>query len=87
MGQEAQMKIRIEGALKALIEAAAERSNRSLNAEIVQRLEASFRDDAPLEERLTGLSEQVENLAQRVRMLEHFQHQPLAQKRKNRDAL
>lgn len=40
------MKIRLSSTLRAQIEAAAEANNRTLNSEIVTRLEASFRDDA-----------------------------------------
>lgn len=42
MVEEAQMKIRLPQLLKEHIEAAARDSNRSLNGEIVSRLEASF---------------------------------------------
>lgn len=44
MAEDAQMKIRLPKALKERIEAAAIAENRSLNGEIVSRLEASFPD-------------------------------------------
>nr|KZA96505.1 hypothetical protein A4A59_05270 [Rhizobium leguminosarum] len=39
------MKIRVSTSLRAQVEAAARENNRTLNSEIVSRLEASFRDD------------------------------------------
>ncbi|WP_374846268.1 Arc family DNA-binding protein [Brucella ciceri] len=47
MMEDAQMKLRLPVALKRQIEAAALESNRSLNGEIVSRLEASFPDYIP----------------------------------------
>lgn len=47
MAEDAQMKIRLPLALKEHIEAAARDSNRSLNGEIVYRLETSFGFRAP----------------------------------------
>jgi hypothetical protein len=43
--EQPQMKIRLSSELKALIEAAADANNRSLNAEITTRLEATFQSD------------------------------------------
>jgi Arc-like DNA binding domain len=42
MNEDAQMKIRLPKVLKDQIEEAARESNRSLNGEIISRLEASF---------------------------------------------
>ncbi|MDX9987784.1 Arc family DNA-binding protein [Thiothrix unzii] len=43
--EQPQMKIRLSSELKALIDAAADANNRSLNAEITTRLEATFQSD------------------------------------------
>lgn len=40
------MKIRFSSDLRALVEASARANNRTMNAEIVSRLEQSYRDDA-----------------------------------------
>lgn len=60
-----QMKIRLPAALKAEVEAAASLNNRSMNSEIVSRLEASF--DAistkPFVERLNSVSDSFKLLS------------------------
>ena len=43
-----QMQIRLPDGMRDLIRAEAEKNNRSMNAEIVARLEASFGMDIPL---------------------------------------
>ncbi len=49
MTEDAQMKIRLARTLKEKIEAAAEETNRTLNGEIVARLERTFIEDAERE--------------------------------------
>jgi hypothetical protein len=71
MNDDTQMKIRLPRLLKAQIEEAASGWNRSLNAEIVLRLQQSFEGAGSLEEKVKALDDQVENLGQRVRMLEY----------------
>ncbi|WP_120276986.1 Arc family DNA-binding protein [Rhizobium sp. AG855] len=71
------MKIRLSADLRRQVEAAAKQNNRTLNSEIVSRLEASFRspaapmDDTPARHAdLSRLSEKVEWLEQRLLVLE-----------------
>lgn len=63
-----QMKLRLPGALKQLIEEAALEENRSLNGEIVSRLEASFPDYTPAP--VTRRGPRHDTLETRVRALE-----------------
>lgn len=58
------MKIRISSDLRRKIEASARANNRTMNSEVVTRLEASFA------ERLTNRSDPSTDLAQRVAVLE-----------------
>lgn len=75
MTEDAQMKLRLPVALKRMIEAAALEANRSLNGEIVSRLETSFPNYAAnataarrgprhntLETRVAALENQLEGL-------------------------
>lgn len=57
--EDPQMKIRLSADLKDQIEAASKQSGRSMNAEIVARLEASLAGHSPL---LSGQSEEAEQL-------------------------
>lgn len=50
MAEDAQMKIRLPVTLKEQIEEAARKSNRSLNGEILSRLEFSFAADVVVQE-------------------------------------
>lgn len=70
MIDDAQMKIRLTRDLKERIEAAAKVGNRSLNAEIVLRLEHSFGDGDTFDHRINALSAEIENLRDRLRAVE-----------------
>jgi len=68
---DVQMKIRLPSALKERIEAAASAGNRSLNGEIVLRLDSSFADDDANDNRFAelraDLMAEVDNLRNQVR--------------------
>lgn len=67
---ESQMKIRLAPELKAKIDEAATSNNRSLNGEIVARLEASFADGGRGLGSNGWLEREIEALSARVRALE-----------------
>lgn len=79
MAEDAQMKLRLPKALKQQIDAAALENNRSLNGEIVSRLEASFPNYTPdtvsvrrgprhetIETRVAALERQIETLLSKL---------------------
>ena len=57
VAESPQMKIRLSQALKTLIEQAAKSNNRTMNSEIVSRLEATFSGELNFQ-----LSERINNL-------------------------
>ena len=59
-------KVRLPQSLKDQIEEAARQTNRSMNGEIVHRLEMSFATATPLEEEIRRLAKQVDALQRRV---------------------
>ncbi len=59
-------KVRLPQSLKDQIEEAARQTNRSMNGEIVHRLEMSFAAATPLEEEVRRLAKQVDALQRRV---------------------
>lgn len=69
MADDAQMKIRLPRPLKERIEEAAMGWNRSLNAEIVLRLEQSFKDAGPLDEQVRAMRGELDDLREEVRSL------------------
>jgi hypothetical protein len=68
---DVQMKIRLPAALKERIEASARAGNRSLNGEILLRLDLSFAEDDDTEKRFAelkaSLMSEVDNLRDQVR--------------------
>lgn len=72
MTDDTQMKIRLSAELKALIDAATKESKRSLNGEIVARLEASFQAPNAIgaDDRVDWLVRDVETLRAQIRGLE-----------------
>jgi hypothetical protein len=72
-----QYKLRLPAELKARIETAAKAANRSMNAEIVSRLEESFETSEPDEtsrSRAAAMAEQiVDRVIQRVEKLKTFE--------------
>ncbi|WAJ31176.1 Arc family DNA-binding protein [Antarcticirhabdus aurantiaca] len=73
--EDPQMKLRLPEALKTAIAKAAEANGRSLNAEIVQRLEQSigFEEEyGPLEEVMREVWNDIEKL--KARVAEHDEH-------------
>lgn len=62
-----QMKIRLPAKLKERIEAAARVGNRSLNGEILSRLDESFKNEEGLNEKIDGLVVELEQLRDELR--------------------
>ena len=68
------MKVRLSAVLRQQIEEAARRNNRTMNAEIVSRLETSFAGNVPASEgnlpgRMTVMENELEDLRLEVRRL------------------
>lgn len=63
------MKLRLHANLRQKIEDAARTGNRSLNGEIVLRLQASFDGQSPPVTKATTLEQELETLRAEVRML------------------
>ncbi|WP_320198272.1 Arc family DNA-binding protein [Agrobacterium sp. rho-13.3] len=77
MADDTQMKIRLPQALKDQIEASANEANRSLNAEIISRLEASYPDVVWADQgqvrramKRSFVESEIENLRAQIRMEE-----------------
>lgn len=59
--------LRMQSELKERVKAAAERNNRSMNAEIVARLEESFERPGRIEQLMGVIADQADNLKEAVR--------------------